>query len=144
MPKFIAAAITIMLLIAACHTNNTGNTAPTGKDTLVAPTEIIGKTGFIAFPGGVKVEENFLSDTTLHWKYTDANGTATQEDEHISYKKINDSLYFINWIEKSGLTVSQILDLKKGTATAFTSRFDEKSDRGQRSSLFLEGSFEVK
>lgn len=142
---FMVASVATALLLSACNTSNTDNNASVQKDTVaVVPIEIIGKTGFITFPGGIKIEENFLSDTTLHWKYTDTAGTVTEEDEHISYKKLNDAQYFINWIEKSGLTVSQVLDVKKGTTTAFTSHHDEKSDRGQRSSLFLEGTFGVK
>jgi len=142
--NFTATAVAAMLLIAACNTSNADNAVPAPKDTVAAPVKIIGKTGYINFPGGIKVEENFTSDSTLHWKFTDPAGKITEADERVTSKKINDSVYFINWIEKTGLTVSQILDINKKTATAFTSHFDEKSDRGQRSSLFLEGSLEVK
>lgn len=114
------------------------------KNTVGGPIEIIGKMGFFSFKGGIKVEEKFLSDTTLHWKYTGPDGVSTESDEHITYRKIGNGLFFVNWIEKTGLTVSQVLDVKKGTAIAFTTLFDEKSDRGQRSSRFLEGSLVVK
>lgn len=105
--------------------------------------EIIGKTGVITFPE-FSVEETFVSSTELHWKIVDEKGNVIEENEKISYKKINDHQFFVNWIEKTGLTVSQVLDVKNGTATAFVSRADEKSERGQRSANFFQGTFKLK
>ncbi|MBB6130827.1 MoaF-related domain-containing protein [Mucilaginibacter lappiensis] len=141
--------LAIAIFLAACNGNNkTGNGSDTTtKSTVAASHEnsinIIGKTGTVTFPQ-FSVDETFVSDTTLHWKIVDEKGGVTEGDEKVSFKKINDNQYFVNWIEKTGLTVSQILDSNKGTATAFVSRADEKSDRGKRSANFLEGSFKLK
>jgi len=133
--------------LGACNGNKTtgSKTDSSVTKTAAAPAviEIIGKTGTISFPQ-FKVDETFISDSTLHWKIVDEKGMITEADEKIKYKKINDHQFFVNWIEKTGLAVSQILDPKNGTATAFVSRADEKSDRGGRSANFFEGSFKVK
>jgi len=100
-------ALAIVLSISACNNTHTDATSNANlKDTVASESfEIIGKKGFIVFPAGIKVEEDFLSDSTLHWKFIDNNG-AREGDEHITYKKLNNNLFFINWIEKTGLTVS--------------------------------------
>lgn len=115
----------------------------TRTKTAAAPIEIIGKTGVFTFQQ-FQVEETFVSETKLHWKIKNTDGTFTQEDEDISFKRLNDNQFFINWIEKTGLTVSQVIDAKKGTVTSFVSRNDTTSDRGQRAANFLEGKFEIK
>jgi hypothetical protein len=139
----------LALFLAACNgNNNTGKGTDTASKNAGAGSSensinIIGKTGTVTFPQ-FSVDETFVSDSILHWKIVDEKGSVTEGDEKVRFKKINESQYFVNWIEKTGLTVSQILDSNKGTATAFVSRADEKSDRGKRSANFLEGSFKLK
>lgn len=141
--------ITLLLSIAlfiGCQTNDnkTSNEKVTeGEVSKDVSYEIVGKTSIITFPE-FSVEETFVSDSILHWRIVDEKGTVTEEDEKISYRKINNNQFFVNWIEKSGLTVSQVIDPKNGTATAFVSRADEKSERGQRASNFFQGTFEFK
>jgi len=78
----------------------------------------------------------------LHWKFTDNKGAVTEGDEKIDYKRLTDNLHFLNWIEKDGWTVSQIIDTKEGSVKAFWSFTDENSKRGKRSSMFVDGKFE--
>jgi hypothetical protein len=102
---------------------------------------LIGKKGVITFPE-MKGEVNYTSDTALHWKTTDNKGIVLEGDEKISYQKLTENLHFLNWIEKDGWTVSQIIDTKNGTVKAFWSFNDDKSDRGKRSSMFVDAKFE--
>jgi biopolymer transport protein ExbD len=102
---------------------------------------LIGKKGIITFPE-MKGEVNYLSDTILHWKTTDNKGVILEADEKISYQKLTENIHFLNWIEKDGWTVSQIIDTKNGTVKAFWSFNDDKSDRGKRSSMFVDAKFE--
>jgi hypothetical protein len=101
---------------------------------------IIGKKGIIYFPK-MKALVAYVSDSTIHWKTTDANGLIKEGDERVNYKRLTDNLHFFNWIEKDGFTVSQIIDTKNGTVKAFWSFDDDKSERGKRSSIFVEGKF---
>jgi hypothetical protein len=78
----------------------------------------------------------------LHWKTTDDKGVVTSADEFIDYRELAPHLHFLNWIEKDGWTVSQIIDTQAGTVIAFWSFSDDTSERGKRSSKFIEGKFE--
>lgn len=137
----ITSLIIAGLLLAGCNNKveeHTKTNSVAKDDT--TPIVIIGKTATISF-SQFKVEETFVSDTVLHWKIVDEKGVVTEGDEQVSFKKINDNQFFVNWIEKSGLTVSQVLDPENGTVVAYISRSDANSDRGQRAANFLEGTF---
>ena len=105
--------------------------------------EIIGKQAVLTYPD-FTAEVSYLSDTTLHWKSVNSQGKAAEGDEKISYKKLNESLFFLNWIEEDGLTVSQVIDLKQKKVTSYVSFAEENSNRGKRAAIFLEGTFEFK
>lgn len=102
---------------------------------------LIGKKGTINFPE-MKAEVSYPNDSTLHWKTIDKEGKVGEGDEKMVYKKLSDHLHFLNWIEKDGFTVSQIIDTKEGTVKAFWSFADEKSESGKRASMLVDGKFE--
>jgi hypothetical protein len=102
---------------------------------------IIGRRAKIQFPE-IAATVEYLTETSLHWKTIDKAGISAEADETISYERIAPHLHFLNWIEKDGWTVSQIIDTKENSVRAFWSFEDEKSDRGHRSSLFISGTFE--
>lgn len=102
---------------------------------------LIGSNGKITFPE-MSAEVKYVNESTLHWKTTDSKGVVLEGDEKMDYQKLTDNLHFLNWIEKDGWTVSQIIDTKKGTVKAFWSFADEKSLRGKRTSMFVDGKFE--
>ena len=84
---------------------------------------------------------NYISDSLLHWKTIDTTGRVTEGDEKVSYKKVTENLYFVNWIEKDGFTVSQVIDTESGTASAFWSFAKKTSKQGGRDYQFSEGTF---
>lgn len=126
------------LLFQACA----GNSHPeAGKDTVIDTTEtLVGKTAKITYPD-FSAEVQYLNDSTLHWKAVDKTGKTNEGTEHISYRQLNTHLYFLNWIEKDGLTVSQVINTKDGEVDAFLSYKDDKSAAG-RAAQFLKGKFE--
>lgn len=128
-----------ILLITACN-NKKENTSNSTKE-ITMDYNLIGKKGKITFPE-MKADVTYSSDSTLHWKTTDNKGIVAEGDEKISYQKLSDQLHFLNWIEKDGWTVSQIIDTKNGTVKAFWSFNDDKSERGKRSSMFVDAKFE--
>jgi hypothetical protein len=103
--------------------------------------DLIGKNGIIHFPG-IKAEITYTSEKILHWKTTDDAGVVASAEEAIDYRQLTDNLHFLNWIEKDGWTVSQIIDTQAGTVKAFWSFNDDTSERGKRTSKFVEGKFE--
>lgn len=102
---------------------------------------LIGKKGILTYPD-FKAEVTYKSENQLHWKTVNAEGVVSEGEETISYKQVGDYLFFINWIEEDGLTVSQVIDTKKGSVEAFLSYADDTSSRGKRSSNFIQGTFQ--
>ncbi|OPC66496.1 hypothetical protein BAY13_17345 [Elizabethkingia bruuniana] len=103
--------------------------------------ELIGRKAVLTYPD-FKAEMSYLTDSTLYWKTTRPNNITGEGNEKIVFKKLSNHQYFLSWIEQSGFTISQVIDTKAKTVTAFGSFADENSNRGQRSGIGLEGSFE--
>lgn len=135
----ILAALLVTIFISCNQQKKEQNTADKTEE-IIPDYSLIGKKGIITFPE-MKAEVNYTSDTTLHWKTINNKGVVAEGDEKISYKKLTDNLHFLNWIEKDGFTVSQIIDTKNGTVKAFWSFADDKSTRGKRGSTFVDGKF---
>jgi hypothetical protein len=102
---------------------------------------LIGRKGKIAFPEATATVD-YLSETALHWKTKDSAGIVAEADEHISYLRLSETLHFLNWIEKDGFTVSQVIDTKEKNVTAYWSFSDTESQRGGRASTLVKGRFE--
>ncbi|MDH1766665.1 hypothetical protein N5D37_13685 [Comamonas aquatica] len=101
---------------------------------------LLGREAVIQFPESTaQVRYSVRGD--LHWCVTDKNGNVTQGNERLSYLQLSDTLHFLNWIEKTGFTVSQVIDTENGTVKAFWSYADEFSERGHRASMFVDGTF---
>ena len=140
--KIILAAF-LVLVVTSCNNQSKKEQITAGENSIITSDySLIGKKGIIIFPE-MKAEVNYTSDSILHWKTTNDKGVVAEGTEKMSYKKVNDNLHFLNWIEKDGFTVSQIIDTKKGTVNAFWSYADDKSPKGKRSAMFVVGKFEL-
>ena len=80
----------------------------------------------------------------MRWRVVDSQGHVSEGCERLSYLQLSDHLHFLNWIEKTGFTVSQVIDSAQGTVQAFWSYADEQCDSGHRSSMFVEGRFSLR
>ncbi|WP_158839218.1 phenolic acid decarboxylase [Polaribacter sp. L3A8] len=58
-------------------------------------------------------EVSFKSENQLHWKCIKGNELGREEDEHYKLQRINDYTLFISWVEKDGLGVSQVINLRE-------------------------------
>lgn len=136
--NMIITSLFAAFLFQACSgNNNPANEKDSKADTTQT---LIGKTGKITYPD-FSAEVQYLNDSTVHWKAVDKSGKTNEGTEHVSYKQLSGHLYFLNWIEKDGLTVSQVINTKDGEVDAFLSYKDDKTAAG-RSSQFLKGKFE--
>jgi hypothetical protein len=138
---FITAAMAIVLTIGSSVAFSQNKTKKEAKAGVEKAYSLLGKKGRITFPEMVATVE-YRSETELHWEVLTNKGEKGAGDETISYQELNDHLHFLNWIEKSGFTVSQVIDTKKGTVRAFWSFGNEKSVQGKRSSMWVEGKFD--
>ncbi|WP_052496285.1 MoaF-related domain-containing protein [Pedobacter lusitanus] len=123
-------------VLAACNTSDT-STDPSVRN---PGHELIGETGKITYEK-FQAEVRYLNDSTIHWKTVDAKGVVAEESEHVALEKLNDHLYFLNWMEASGLTVSQIINTKDMEVTAYLSYKDTTAPSGRKTE-FLHGKFE--
>ena len=129
------------LAVTSCNNQPKGEQKPIEEASeITSDYSLIGKKGLISFPE-MNAEVTYNSDSTLHWKTIDIKGNISEGDEKMDYKQLTENLHFLNWIEKEGFTVSQIIDTKNGSVKAFWSFADESSPRGKRNSMFVDGKF---
>ena len=100
---------------------------------------LIGHMATLSYPG-LTANVKYLNDSTIYWKTTDEKDSVAEGTNRMVMKKIDDTKFFVSWIEKDGTTVSQIIDLEKKTVEAFLTFDDAK---GKRIAQTLEGTFEV-
>ena len=86
----------------------------------------------------------YLSEKELKWHALakTAEDAPKEEKEPYSSYEIGDEIYNVNWIEESGLVVSQIADLKNGKVYAFMTWPDENA-RGKRAELLHKGTLTI-
>lgn len=86
----------------------------------------------------------YLSENELRWKAlakTAEGAPAIEEEPYVSYE-LGNGIYMINWIEESGLVVSQIVDFTRNKVWAFMTWPDE-NERGRRAQLLHKGTLNV-
>ena len=101
--------------------------------------ELIGQRVQLLYEGGMKAEVQYLNDTTLHRKTT-VNGSVAEERNTMVQRRIDNSRFFVNWIENDGTTASQVLDFKEKTVTVFLTF---TGPDGKRHSQLLTGRLEL-
>ncbi|MCC9041418.1 MoaF N-terminal domain-containing protein [Myroides sp. M-43] len=138
--KILYASVSITLFLGACQSNNSKESISkeTTNSTSASHTStLIGHKAEIQFPE-MKATITYTDAETLHWSTIGEDGVKNEGDEKLSYKQLSNNLHFLNWIEKDGFTVSQIINTKTGEVTAFWS-YDGKD--GNRESQYVTGSF---
>lgn len=140
--QVIIASLAIVLIAGACQSNTEKKsiTSETVPSTSASHTStLIGHKAEIQFPE-MKATITYADAETLHWSTIGEDGVKNEGDEKMSYKQLSNDLHFLNWIEKDGFTVSQIINTKTGEVTAFWS-YDGKD--GNRESQYVTGSFSL-
>ena len=130
--------LTASLLFTACQRSDTAQKA-TGEQ--ATDTTLIGKRLHLKFPTNSSTVE-YISDSHLFWSSRDSvHGRKEGEDTYHAVR-IDTSVFFVNWVEADGTTVSQVLDLKAHTCQAFITSNVYSRDRTLRSTSVLSGSIE--
>lgn len=104
---------------------------------------LLGRAAVIQFPDS-RAEVQYSHAGKMSWSVVDSLGHVAEGCETLSYLQLSDHLHFLNWIEKTGFTVSQVIDTASGTVRAFWSYADTQCDSGHRSSMFVEGRFRLR
>lgn len=143
MKAFILMLGAVALLASCSGTQQNGNSDALAGNPARDSLELIGKTLLLKYSTGMMAEVSYVSPTAVHWA-TFENGEATGEgDEELTYRRLNGYQFFLSWIEADGSSVSQVVDLKGFTVTAFLT-FADENGRGGRGSQLIQGEVELK
>ncbi len=61
----------------------------------------------------------FKSNSSLEWNCTQGEDKGKNGIEKYSFQKLDKNLFFISWIEKDGLGVSQVVNFKENKINTF-------------------------
>lgn len=100
---------------------------------------LIGHKATLSYPG-LTANIKYLNGSIIYWKTTDEKDSVAEGTNRMVMKKIDGTKFFVNWIEKDGTTVSQVIDVEKKTVEAFLSFDDAK---GKRIAQMLGGTYEL-
>ena len=90
--------------------------------------DLIGKKFLFQYESGLQVIGDYSSPTEVSWEALSGPAKGSKGTESANTAEIAPNIFFVSWIEKSGTTVSQVLDLDKLVVTAFVT-FDTPQGR---------------
>lgn len=142
MTVFMASALAMPTLSAAPLTT-TDTTAVTTTAKAEQPTTLFqqlqGKTLDLNYSSGDHYYVSILSEDQLRWKSIGvSDGGPTEETENYTVKQIATNVYFVSWMEQSGMTVSEVIDLPNQKVYATITWGDDTKANG-RDSVTIEG-----
>lgn len=135
--------LTASLFFTACHSSDSAHKASHEQAAPIQATDttLVGKRLYLHFPTNSSTVE-YISDDHLFWSSRDSvHGYKEGEDTYHAVR-IDTSVFFVNWVEADGTTVSQVLDLKEHTCQTFLTSniFSKKKDK--RVTVVLSGTIE--
>ena len=80
---------------------------------------LIGKRLLFHYESGLQVIGHYSTPTEVSWEALTGPAKGSKGTESVDMAKIAPNIFFVNWIERSGTTVSQVLDLEKLVVAAF-------------------------
>ncbi|HEY4366305.1 MAG TPA: phenolic acid decarboxylase [Steroidobacteraceae bacterium] len=79
----------------------------------------VGKTIEIRYSSGLEVRARYDSTTAMTWEALSGPAKGRQGTEIIAAAEVAADVYFISWIEASGTSVSNVVDLGARTVHAY-------------------------
>lgn len=90
--------------------------------------KLLGKKLRFNYESGLQVIGNYSGLTEVTWEALSGPTKGSTGKESVNMAEIAPNIFFVNWVEKSGTTVSQVLDLDSSMATVFVT-FDTPNGR---------------
>ena len=142
-------SLALVLTLCACHSPSGTSTErqPAVEpltDTVAAEppqssdTTLVGKRLHLSFEGNSSIVE-YLSDRHLHWLSRDSVHGEKEGEDRYHAQHIEPHIFFVNWVEADGTTISQVLDLKARTCQAFINSNVYSHGRRERKTVVLTG-----
>ena len=111
------------------------------QDTIMvqaSDTTLVGKRIHLSFEGNSSVVE-YLSHQQLYWYSKDSVHGEKEGRDNYSVLHIEPHVFFVNWVERDGTTISQVLDLKERTCQAFMTSNVYSARKDSRATAILSG-----
>ena len=109
-PLFTLAAALSLLTACSGDSSGTKTSQEDAPPVQTTDTTLVGKRLHLRFPENVSTVE-YLSHKHLFWKSKDSVHGSKEGEDNYSVIRIGKSVFFVNWVEADGTTVSQVLDL---------------------------------
>lgn len=101
---------------------------------------LMGREAVIDFPDS-RASVRYTPMGEMLWRVVDSQGKVSEGHERLSYLQLDDNLHFLNWMEKAGFTVSQLIDVGQGTVQAFWSYAEPGGLQSHKISMVVVGRF---
>lgn len=82
---------------------------------------LVGRSAAMQYPESF-AQVRYLRGGRMEWRVEDSQGRISTGTERVTYVQIDDHLHMLNWTEKTGFSVSQVIDTHKGRVRAFWSQ----------------------
>ncbi|MEU9945089.1 MoaF-related domain-containing protein [Streptomyces lavendulae] len=93
--------------------------APAASAPAAVP-DFAGHTYVLTLDNGAVLRNSYSADgTTLDWTALEGPMAGHSGREALSVRAVGEGLYFVNWVEASGMTVSHVMDLGRGTVSVY-------------------------
>ncbi|WP_242285084.1 MoaF N-terminal domain-containing protein [Bacillus cereus group sp. BfR-BA-01394] len=136
MKKVILAILLLSIGVSGCNLYHSPNSQSKKSDSHVMNNpEFIGKTFKITYDEKDVFNVKYVDYKKIQWEGIEGVAKGARGEENITFRQLAPGIFFINWLEKDGFSVSQTLDLNKMTVYAYNT-FEES---GKRQELFRTG-----
>ena len=78
-----------------------------------------GRKFLYTYKSGLRVEGEFLSGSRVAWRALSGPAAGNSGTEAANIVEVRPDLWFVSWVEASGTTVSQLLDVHLMSVTGF-------------------------
>ncbi|MFJ3878926.1 MoaF-related domain-containing protein [Streptomyces sp. NPDC090077] len=93
---------------------------PAAASAAAAVPAFAGHTYVLTLDNGAVLRNSYSADgTTLDWTALEGPMAGRSGQEKLSVRAVGEGLYFVNWVEASGMTVSHVMDLGHGTVSVY-------------------------
>jgi len=79
-----------------------------------------GKSYSFKVDNGIELRDDYGGDgRSLHWEATAGPTKGQSETVDLHVVEVADGIYFVSWLEASGMTISRVMNFNTGEAQAF-------------------------
>lgn len=79
-----------------------------------------GKSYSLQVDNGIELRDQYAGDgRSLHWEATKGPTKGQSETVDLNVVEVADGVYFVSWLESSGMTISRVMNFKTGEVQLF-------------------------